>query len=150
MKNTLTIAAYISAVLFINVAFTWMPELNWLWSLFVGVIFVQRDLVQRLIGHWVLLPMLVALVLSYLLASPFVALASALAFACSEGIDWLVFTITRRPLRDRIMWSCAAVAPVDSAAFLLVAGFFSWEAFSLQVASKLVAGAAVWIAMSRR
>lgn len=140
-----TIAGYIATVVAVNLAFSVAPHLNWLWSIAVGGIFVMRDLVQRQIGHWVLLPMLVALALSYLLADPFVALASALAFACSEAADWLVFTVTRRPLRDRVLWSCAASAPVDSAVFLLVAGFFGWQTFALQVVSKLAAAVLVWL-----
>ena len=39
--------------------------------------------------------------------------ASAAAFAVSESVDWLVFAITKRPLKDRVLLSCAASAPVD-------------------------------------
>jgi uncharacterized PurR-regulated membrane protein YhhQ (DUF165 family) len=46
--------------------------------------------------------MLAALVLSYVTSDPSIALASATAFAVSECIDWLVFSITKRPLRDRL------------------------------------------------
>lgn len=140
-------AIYVAAVVAVNVAFSHAPELNWLWSILVGSIFVARDYCQRAIGHWALLPMIVGIGLSWFLADPFVATASAAAFALSETIDWLVFTVTKRPLRDRILWSCAASAPVDSAAFLLISGFWGWQAFGLQVSSKLVAALLIWGAL---
>jgi uncharacterized PurR-regulated membrane protein YhhQ (DUF165 family) len=49
--------------------------------------------------------MLAALVLSYITSDPSIALASATAFAVSECIDWLVFSITKR----RCMIACGSV-----------------------------------------
>ncbi len=136
--------AYILSVLGVNLAFSWAPDLNWLWSIAVGSIFVTRDFTQRRIGHWVFGPMAIGLLLSYMLADPFVALASTVAFAVSESMDWLVYTATKRPLADRVLWSCAASAPLDSAIFLGMIGAFGWTAFGLQVASKMVAALVVW------
>lgn len=147
MISTIT---YLAAVVAVNVAFSHAPELNWLWSILVGAIFVARDFCQRSIGHWALLPMAAGIGLSWWLADPFVAMASAAAFACSETVDWLVFTVTKRPLRDRVLWSCAAAAPIDSAVFLLLAGFWGWTAFGLQVASKMLAALIVWVALNDR
>lgn len=144
MKAVLWIAAYVISVVAINVAFEHWPQLNWVWSIGVGSIFVTRDFCQRQIGHWVGVPMLVGLVLSYFMASPFVALASALAFAVAEAADWLIFTITKRPLQDRVLLSCAVSAPLDSAVFLGTIGFLTPLAFSMQVASKMVAAVIVW------
>lgn len=148
MKPTIWIIFYIASVVAVNVAFEHWPQLNWLWSIGVGSIFVTRDFCQRQIGHWVALPMLAALILSYFMASPFVALASALAFAVSETADWLVFTMTKRPLRDRVLLSCAISAPLDSAVFLGTIGFLTPLAFSAQVASKLVAAVVVWASLT--
>ena len=136
--------AYILSVLGVNLGFSHWPELDWLWSIAVGSIFVTRDFTQRAVGHWVFAPMAVGLVLSYALADPFVALASTVAFAISESTDWLVYTVTKRPLADRVLWSCAASAPLDSAVFLGMIGAFGWAAFGLQVASKMVAALVVW------
>jgi uncharacterized PurR-regulated membrane protein YhhQ (DUF165 family) len=138
--------AYLLTILGVNVAFGHWPELSWLWAIAVGSIFVTRDYAQRALGHWVFVPMVVALILSYILASPFVALASACAFAVSESTDWLVFTATKRPLRDRILWSCALSAPLDSLVFLSMIGAFGFAAFGLSVASKMVASLMVWSA----
>ena len=136
--------AYVLSVLGVNMAFSHWPQLDWLWSIAVGSIFVTRDFTQRAIGHWVFAPMAVGLILSYALADPFVALASTVAFAVSETTDWLIYTVTKRPLADRVLWSCAASAPLDSAVFLGMIGALAWAPFGLQVASKMVAALIVW------
>jgi hypothetical protein len=143
-------SAYVLSVLAINIAFARWPGLNWLWSIGVGSIFVTRDFCQRAIGHWVLVPMAVGLALSYLLASPFVALASAAAFAVSESVDWIVFTITKRPLADRVLLSCGLSAPVDSVIFLSIVGALSPAALAAQIGSKLVAALVVWGGLASR
>jgi hypothetical protein len=142
--------AYVVSVLAVNVAFAHWPQLNWLWSIAVGSIFVTRDFCQRAIGHWVLVPMALGLGLSYLLASPFVALASAAAFAASETTDWIVFTVTKRPLADRVLLSCGFSAPIDSLIFLGIIGALSPIAFAAQVASKLLAAVIVWGGLAHR
>lgn len=148
VRGMIWVAAYVASVVAVNVAFVWRPDLAWLWSVAVGSIFVTRDFTQRTIGHWVVAPMVAGIVLSYFLASPFVALASATAFAVSEATDWLIFSITKRPLRDRVLWSCAASAPVDSAVFLLMIGAFGPLAFVAQVGSKMLAAIVVFFGMS--
>ena len=145
-----TAGSYVLSVLMINIAFAHWPGLNWLWSIGVGAIFVSRDFCQRSIGHWVLIPMTVGLILSYALASPFVAFASAAAFAVSEATDWIVFTLTKRPLADRVLLSCGLSAPADSFVFLSLIGLLSPVAFWAQVASKLIAACVVWAALTRR
>jgi len=137
-------SVYVLSVVAINVAFAHWPSLNWLWSIGVGSIFVTRDFCQRSIGHWVILPMISGILLSYFLASPFVALASAAAFAVSEAADWIVFTVTKRQLSDRVLLSCGVSAPADSLVFLGLIGALSPMAFSAQVASKLFAAVIVW------
>ena len=141
-------AAYLLTVLGVNMAFAWHPDLAWLWAIAVGSVFVTRDYAQRALGHWVVVPMVSALALSYWLASPFVALASAAAFAISESTDWLIFTITKRPLKDRVLWSCAASAPVDSFVFLAMIGALGVVPLTFSVASKMVAALIVWGAYS--
>jgi hypothetical protein len=149
MRIALWVVAYVGSVLAVNMAFAWRPDLGWIWAIAVGSIFVTRDFCQRAMHHWVVLPMIAGIVLSYFLASPFVALASATAFAISESTDWLIFTITKRPLRDRVLWSCAASAPVDSTVFLLMVGAFSIPTLTISVASKMVAAAILWLALPR-
>lgn len=83
-----------------------------------GMVFVIRDFVQREMGHRVLILMALAIGWSFYYAWPVIAVASALAFAISETIDWLLFTFTRYRLSTRILLSSAAASPVDTTVFL--------------------------------
>lgn len=120
-----------------------------------GLILVVRDLAQREVGHTIFLPLCVGIFVSFIMAPPQIAAASAIAFAISESIDWAIFTFTKRPLSGRILWSCGASAPVDSLVFLLganmaVPGLFSWPTLLLSVASKLSGAYVVYLMLKRR
>ena len=114
--------AYISSVVLINYAFSSAPHLDVIWSAWGGLVFILRDMVQTRFGHGALVAMLAALVLSYITSEPAIALASATAFFVSELIDWLVFSITKRPLRDRLWLSSALSIPVDTFIFFGMIG----------------------------
>ncbi|MFD1625868.1 preQ0 transporter [Azospirillum griseum] len=144
------LSAYIGSILAINYAFSLFPHLDLVWSCWVGLIFVLRDMVQVRFGHWALAAMLAGTVLSYLLADPFVATASVAAFAVSELIDWLVFTVTKRPLRDRLWLSAALSVPVDTALFFGMLGVWDPGVWAASLASKLVGVSAVWALMRAR
>lgn len=87
-------------------------------TLVTGLVFVVRDFVQREMGHRVLGAMAIAIAWSFFYAWPVIALASGLAFAVSETVDWLLFTFTRYRLSTRILLSSAVAAPVDTTIFL--------------------------------
>ncbi len=144
------LAAYIGSVLTINYAFSLAPELDLLWSCWAGLIFILRDMVQVRYGHGSLAAMLAATVLSLLLADPVVATASVIAFAASEVIDWLVFTVTRRPLRDRLWLSAALSVPVDTALFFGLLGIWEPAVWAASLASKLAGVSVVWLLMRVR
>ncbi len=142
---------YIGLILGVNYGFTVVPlvDLGDLgkWppmSLAVGLVFVARDYAQRAVGHWVLAAMAIGIVLSYVLASPFVAVASACAFAISELADWIVYTATKRPFRDRILISSAISTPIDSIVFLSMIGHFSIFGAFIMTLSKIIAALVVW------
>jgi hypothetical protein len=145
-----TAIAYVTIVVALNVGFSLHPEHEAFWSLLVGSVLVLRDYAQRVWGHWCLLLMGLAALLSWLLGSPEVALASATAFAVSETMDWLVYSYTRRPFADRVLLSTCASGPVDSAVFLLLADLFGWRLFAIGVASKCTAGLIVWATLRWR
>ncbi len=88
--------------------------------------------------------MLVGAGLSYFMADPFVAWASLVAFAVSEIVDWAVYTYTKRPLRQRILFSSALGTPIDSAVFLTMLGFFSPVGFLLMTIGKMLAALIIW------
>lgn len=116
-----------------------------------GLALLARDYLHRAAGvAWVLAGIGVGLVLSWVLASPALALASAAAFGLSELADLLVY-VTTRPRGGFI--TAAAVsnlvsAPVDTIAFLSIAGFpITWQTVGGQLLVKLVYGTALPLAI---
>jgi queuosine precursor transporter len=146
----MSVAIYIGLMVLVNWMFVHVPMVStpwgpWSWgSLVVGAVFVSRDYAQRSVGHWVLAAMAIGLALSYWAADPHIALASAAAFLASEGAEWVVYTITRRPFRERVLVSVAVAVPIDSAVFLLGIHGMSTAQFLVMSASKVVA--LLWIA----
>lgn len=148
MRNSIL---YLLAIIIANLGFTYIPmiplpfgEMFAPMSLLVGFVFVLRDFAQRELGHRVFAVMAMGVVISYLLADPFVAVASAVAFAVSETVDWLIYTIYKKPLKQRILISSAVSTPLDSAVFMLMLGFFSWYGMLIMVASKMLGAIIVW------
>lgn len=119
-------------------------------SLVVGFVFVVRDFAQREVGHRVLIAMLIGAALSYVMADPYVAIASAAAFLVSELADWAVYSFTRRPLSQRILFSSALGAPIDSAVFLAGIGLLSGAGVVAMTASKMLGALVVWWLIRRR
>lgn len=124
-----------------------------LWSpvdLIVGFVFVVRDFAQRRVGHYVLLAMLAGIVISWLMVSPELALASAAAFAIGELADWGIFTATGKPFSQRILLSSLLGAPLDSLVFLTLVGLASPLAMCVQIVSKLSGALLVFYLVCRR
>lgn len=112
-----------------------------------GATFVLRDLIQDQAGKAVIAGLIVAgALVSMVLASPQIAVASGVAFLLSEAADLAVYT----PLRRR-GYIRAAVASnlvgslVDTVVFLAIAGFPIWSSLPGQMAGKLAVTAAVVI-----
>tara|TARA_R100000808_G_C2140435_1_gene148263 strand:- start:782 stop:1270 length:489 start_codon:yes stop_codon:yes gene_type:complete len=154
------IAAYVAGVAVVNVAFVHLPHISLgdhgilpIATFLVGVIFVLRDFAQRSAGHWVLAAMVAGIVLSYVMAGPMVALASGVAFAVSELADYVVYTWTKRPLRDRILLSSAVGTPLDTVVFLGLLPFdaaLNVVAVLTMIAVKMIGALAVYFALSVR
>ena len=86
--------AYVLLIVLVNWLFTVVPMVELpggdMWPPFwlvVGIVLVTRNFAQREVGHCVLALMAVGVVLSYFMASPQVAFASATAFMISELLD---------------------------------------------------------------
>ncbi|KTC05226.1 preQ0 transporter [Pseudomonas syringae] len=141
---------YISSVVLINFAFSSAPNLDVIWSAWGGLVFVLRDMVQIRFGHGAILAMLAALVLSYVTSDPSIAMASATAFAVSECIDWLVFSITKRPLRDRLWISSALSIPLDTFIFFGMIDALTAPVVVTALASKFAGVSIVWMIMAWR
>jgi hypothetical protein len=144
------VAGYVAAIVLVNWLFAALPMVETplgAWppaSLIVGFVLILRDMAQREAGHYVLLAMLAAGVITYVMVDPFIAVASVSAFLVSETADWIVYTVTRRPLRDRILASSAVSSPLDSVVFLGLIGFLSPASFILQSLSKFAGALVIW------
>ena len=156
---------YVALIVAVNYAFTVVPLVKLpdgtMWppvALLVGFVFVARDFAQREVGHKVLLAMLVGVAISYFMANPSVATASAAAFLISELVDWAVYTYTKRPLSQRVLFSSLLGAPVDSAIFLGLLSLLSPAGvaalspvgIAAMTASKLIGALIVWWMIRRR
>ena len=148
---------YVGLIVLVNWGFTVVPLMEMpggeMWppmSLVVGLIFVARDYAQREIGHRVIIAMLVAAALGYVMASPFVAVASLAAFLISEFADWAIYSFTKKPLHERILISSAIAPPLDSAVFLAVINHLSWSGVIAMTVSKMIAALVVWQIVRRR
>lgn len=99
-----------------------------------------RDLVQELAGRrGAVAAILVGAFISYFVAAPFIALASAVAFLLSEVLDFSVYTPLRA--RGRIYAAVAASNTVgllaDTLVFLGIAQLLTPELFAGQVIGKV-------------
>lgn len=156
MKNYKYTIAYIISIAVINVGFVYVPLIPFYdtmyppMSIVVGLIFILRDFAQKEIGHKVFIAMLIGAFLSYIMANPFIAVASLVAFLVSETVDWGVYTFTGKPLHQRILISSLLSTPVDSAIFLLMIGNFSVLATTTMFISKMIAAFVIWYWLGKK
>jgi uncharacterized PurR-regulated membrane protein YhhQ (DUF165 family) len=120
---------------------------------FAGLTFILRDSLQDMAGKpWTLATIAAGAVLSFLIADPFIALASALAFGLAELADLAIYT----PLRKRgyiraALASNVVGSAVDSVVFLAIAGFPIIAGLPGQMSGKLaVTAAAVLLVVAFR
>lgn len=103
----------------------------------VGVSLVLRDVVQWTLGKTAsLIALALGAALSYLVADPFVAVASAAAFGLSELLDFAIFTpMQKRTAAGAVLVAGLAGAALDSYVFLILA-FHSTQFFTAQWVGK--------------
>lgn len=111
--------------------------------LMIGAALLLRDLVQRRYSPTVSIGCILAgAALSFFVAIPALALASAAAFLLSEFADFAVYTpLAKRRFALAVMLSCLAGAAVDSALFLWLA-FGSLDHLTGQIIGKAYAAIA--------
>jgi uncharacterized PurR-regulated membrane protein YhhQ (DUF165 family) len=105
-----------------------------------GAALAMRDLVQELAGRRGAIGAIGAgAAISYLVASPVIALASAVAFLLSELLDFAVYSPLRT--RGRVYWAVGASNTVgllaDTLVFLGMAGLLTPGLFAGQVVGKV-------------
>lgn len=120
---------------------------------FAGLTFVLRDSLHDMAGRgWTLAVIGAGAVLSFLVADPRIAAASAAAFLLAEVADLLVYApLRRRGYIRAAVASNIAGALVDTLVFLTVAGFPVAAAAPGQIVGKLlVTAAAVLVVLGVR
>jgi uncharacterized PurR-regulated membrane protein YhhQ (DUF165 family) len=123
-------------------------------NIVVGFVFVLRDYAQRELGHKVLVATFAAAVaagaVTYFIAGPVIAVASVTAFMLSEMADWGIYSFSKRPLSQRILYSSLIAVPLDTLAFQYLAGYLTPAAFAMEVFSKAVGVMMVWHLLRQR
>lgn len=141
---------YILIICLVNLGFEHIPLVDLGFGFFspmaaaVGFVFVIRDYAQRLVGHWVLLGMAFGGALSYYLANPAIAFASVTSFLISEIVDWIIFSVTKKPFHKRVLYSSLIATPIDTGVFLYIIDQVTLPTFVLMVLCKLIVAAGVW------
>jgi len=147
---------YVLLIPFINWSFTWAPLWEVLpgWAfnpvtIVTGLVLVVRDFAQREVGHYVLIAMAIALILTAFAAGPELALASGGAFAIAELVDWALFTFTKYKLSTRVLLSSAIAAPLDTTIFLYGAevirdGMLTGPNITMSIIGKMVGALVIW------
>ncbi len=169
---------YVALIPFINWSFTWAPltgfvngafavyfpgedipsAAKWLFNpvtIVTGLVLVVRDFAQREVGHYVLIAMGIALVLTAIAAGPELALASGGAFAIAELVDWALFTFAKYRLSTRVLLSSAIAAPLDTTIFLYGAeiirdGMLTGPNITMSITGKMVGALVIWWIIRRK
>lgn len=127
-------------------------------SVFAGVVFVLRDLVQIKHGKrktytTILVAVALSAVTSVLIGdTAHIAAASAVAFFASESLDTEIFSRLRRSLAARIMLSGILGGVIDSALFVLIglsplgANMLPWSQVPFAVLGQAISKTVVQIA----
>jgi len=112
-----------------------------------GVALVTRDFIHDLGGMlWVWVAVGMGAVLSFAVADPFIAVASAVAFAVSEVVDTAIYTpLRKRAWRSAVIGSSIVGAIVDTALFLGLA--FGAAAITPQAITGQLIGKVLWVAI---
>ncbi|MES2999001.1 MAG: hypothetical protein V4700_06785 [Pseudomonadota bacterium] len=147
---------YIILIVLLNTLFVYIPLMNVFgsevspmdWT--VGIVYILRDFAQRELQHKVIVAMLIGSILSYGLADKTMAIASMSAFLIAEFIDWAVYTFTRRPLSQRILWSASLSSPIDSGVFLAIVHQFNWLGVTILSLAKIAGVFVLWTVWRNR
>lgn len=150
------VALYIIAIVAVNWMFMaiapWATPFGdlYLANIVVGFVFVLRDYAQREIGHYILFATAAAGVLTWFMVDPAIAFASIAAFTISETADWAVYSFTKRPISQRILYSAMIAVPLDTLAFQYLANYLTPAAFSTEMLSKAIGVLIVWFLLRQR
>lgn len=112
--------------------------------LLIGLALVLRDWLQELTNwKWSAVAVGIGAIVSWLLADPFIALASAVAFFTAEMLDLAVYTPLRRSGRSLAILASGLVGSVVDSMLFVYLAFGSLEFSAGNVVGKLYATALV-------
>ncbi len=147
---------YLVVLIFLLLAFKEFPLLFEIssgvmftpWTIVSGLVYVLRDFSQREINHWVWLPMLTGVAISWYL-SPEYGIAVIMGGLLGAFSDWLIYTFVKKPFHERILLSAMVSGPMDTIGFFLSfdmlhvmpgVSIFNWPTVIIGSLSKIVAG----------
>ncbi|MGE3479713.1 MAG: hypothetical protein AB7G80_09620 [Dongiaceae bacterium] len=128
------------------------------WTIISGLVYVLRDFSQREIGHWVWIPMLIGVLISWYF-SPQYGAAVIIGGLFGAFSDWMVYTFTKKPFHERILLSAIASGPMDTIGFFLSfdllqvmpgVSIFNWPTVIIGSLSKILAGFALYFYYKKR
>jgi uncharacterized PurR-regulated membrane protein YhhQ (DUF165 family) len=162
MRKVLWPVAYVAAIVLANVLtehFGLVPAgfglMTTAGTYAAAFVIVSRNFTQDVIGkRMVLVLMGIGVILTWVLASPILAVASGVAFALSEAADMAVYTPLRNRGRSRAVALASGVgAVVDTFVFLWIAGFPLSAApgqLVVKIGMGLLAALILWLVKGRR
>jgi uncharacterized PurR-regulated membrane protein YhhQ (DUF165 family) len=109
-------------------------------AVWIGLTFSFRDLTQKCWGKnrvWYF--MILSTIITGLFSGK-VALASMCAFLLGESMDWFVYTVTKKDLKWRIIYSNLFSTPIDTAVFVTWIFGFNINAILCQFIIKYLSG----------
>ena len=123
--------------------------------LMIGLALLLRDAVHETLGkNWALYAIAAGAALSYLLADPYIAVASLAAFAVSELSDFAVYSRIRERSRELAVLASGVVGSVIDSVIFLYLAFGSLAHIEGQIVGKVgvtaIAAAALWYWKQRR
>jgi len=149
-KKVIASISYIGFIVLLNTCIVYLPGVPAFGERFspadvlVGGIYLVRDFAQQELRHYIFLAMLIGAALSYFLASKALAIASVSGFAVGEVMDWAIYTFTKKPLSQRLIWSAVLSSPLDSWVFLGVSGRLHWLTFTVMTLGKIMGVIVLW------
>lgn len=142
---------YIGSIVLLNMLWSYVPSINTsigvfdINAIFAGTVFVTRDYMQRSVGHYAIAATAIATAVSFAMADPFVAVASALAFASSEMVDWALYTCARVQFHKRVLISSIASTPIDTVVFLYWIDGLHTGTFVLMIFAKMITAILIYL-----
>tara|TARA_R110002051_G_scaffold320520_3_gene405984 strand:- start:1754 stop:2287 length:534 start_codon:yes stop_codon:yes gene_type:complete len=146
---------YFGTIVFANMMLLWFDPLFIAGSaippaIFAsGFVFVLRDFAQREIGHFVLIAIVAAAATTFGLAGPEVAIPSSSAFLVAELADWVIYSVTKRPMSQRVVISSLISVPMDTAVFYALLDILDPLSLILGIVIKLIGTLVFWVGLKR-